>query len=124
MRRLLSNTVCILEPLIVNNLVFIGEYVLERDLVLYALGELDSLYNAFVSYMTIIMCKDKIMFKDFASHLMSYRRRLITQRGLTRSLNQMQANVTRFNPRQQGTGSKSYNVPKNYSFKWNIHDFL
>lgn len=50
---------------IANNLVVVGESASERDIMLYALGHLDSSYNSFVYSMSMLLRKELVNSKDF-----------------------------------------------------------
>lgn len=94
---------------IANNLVVVGESASERDIMLYALGHLDSSYNSFVYSMYMLLRKELVNSKDFQSQLMSYDKRLCSQRGSNDSLNHMQVNVTWFNHKYSSINSKNFN---------------
>lgn len=54
---------------IVDNLVAIGEEVTARYLILYGLGGVDSNYNLFISFMSLLMRSDKVQFMIFKVNL-------------------------------------------------------
>lgn len=91
---------------------------------MYGIGGLDFDYNSFVSFINILIHSKHVMFIDFQSQLMTYDRRLPSQK------KQIEINALlrqKFGFMNFKNSSLSNNQTKNSSIegsRWDIHDFL